>query len=314
MKQFFAKQYGSISLIALTFAYATVYYFTGEIQLDNFYTIATLAIGIFGLRVFGEASDEEFFQKRILAYLMLVGFHIFSIRSLFDPHFEVSPEFLRIYAVAVGTLFGVPRLNFSMAGIQSVFGKVVSNRGAVEGNPPSNLSSIITPSEEVSEDSAVEPSQPKITSNKTTTLIDLCKEELGVTEIPGKASHPRILEYAEIAGFATYTNDDTAWCSLFMNAMATIANLSKSNSLSAKSWLKVGTAITFEEAKTDPSNVIGIWHRGNSTADWQGHVAALVKVVSKDAATFIGGNQSNSVTQTNSNISNWRFIGFRRLN
>ena len=136
--------------------------------------------------------------------------------------------------------------------------------------------------------------------------LKIASSQLGVMEVAGPSTSPQILQYAKDCGFADYTSDETAWCSLFANWVALKSDLSRSKSLSARSWLNVG----FPIAEPEPGDVVVFW-RGSKNS-WQGHVAFFVGF-SKDGNRVycLGGNQGNQVSITAMPTS--QVLGFRRL-
>lgn len=116
-------------------------------------------------------------------------------------------------------------------------------------------------------------------------------EELahGVVEVPGAGHNPRILEYHASCSLKA-TNDETAWCSAFVNWCIGQAGLEGTKDAAAQSWLqwKGGTKI-----KTPKAGCIAVFKRG--TEPWQGHVGFFS---SEDDShiQLLGGNQGNAVS------------------
>ena len=101
-------------------------------------------------------------------------------------------------------------------------------------------------------------------------------------------------------------DDETAWCSSFMNFITQQLDLERSNSLSARSWLNVGIPISASDSL--PGDVCILWR--SSPTSWKGHVGIYV---SEDAnyVYLLGGNQSNQVKI--SPYPKARVLGYRRL-
>lgn len=128
--------------------------------------------------------------------------------------------------------------------------------------------------------------------------------EYGLKETPGAGDNPRILQMAKDCGFKDYTHDSIAWCSLFMNWVMWKASKSRSHSLMARSWLKVGSTV-----QTPVMGDIAVLWRGDPDG-WEGHVSIFI---SADDTGFwlLGGNQSDGI-----NISHFpreRLLQFRRI-
>jgi len=138
-------------------------------------------------------------------------------------------------------------------------------------------------------------------------LLNVAINEIGVKEIAGSRHSKRILDYAEESGFAWVNDDETPWCSIFMNWVTKKAGLKRSNSASARSWLNVGEATNTPE----PGDVV-VYYRGNINS-WQGHVGIFMGFSVDGSRIYtLGGNQADSVSI--SAYSSDKVLGFRRLN
>lgn len=133
----------------------------------------------------------------------------------------------------------------------------------------------------------------------------LAQQYLGTREIPGSKHNSTIVGW--LRRIATWINDDeTAWCSAFINAMAEDAGFEKSGKLNARSWLDVGQKVTAAEAKR--GDVVILWRVSRN--GWQGHVG-FVQSINASTVSILGGNQGNAVTITKYPLS--RVLGCRRL-
>lgn len=137
-------------------------------------------------------------------------------------------------------------------------------------------------------------------------LIQIASAEIGVKEVSGSEHNSRIIEYAKEAGFDWVNDDETPWCSIFVNWCAQKAELASSKKASARSWLTVGQKVSNPE----PGDVVVFW-RG-SRDSWKGHVAIYMGY-SKDGTRVycLGGNQGNQVSITGYSAD--KLLGFRRL-
>jgi len=115
--------------------------------------------------------------------------------------------------------------------------------------------------------------------------------DLGVREVAGPGSNPRIVEMYAKAGHPEIRDDAVAWCSAAMNAEMVDAGEEPTDSLMARSWLKWG--IPLETKKKLPRGAVCVFSRGSDPS--QGHVACLVEDQG-DALLVIGGNQANSIS------------------
>ena len=136
-------------------------------------------------------------------------------------------------------------------------------------------------------------------------LLKIALSQYGVKEIAGSEHNPTIVEYSKHIGYGGIIDDETAWCSIFMNWIAKQANLDRSKKLNARSWLDVGENITYPVM----GDVVIFW-RGSKNG-WKGHVALFINYSENGNINCLGGNQSNQVCirEYKSN----QVLGFRRL-
>jgi len=140
----------------------------------------------------------------------------------------------------------------------------------------------------------------------TKTILEWALGELGVSEMQGDAHNKKILNYAKEAGFKWVGDDETPWCSIFMNWCCLKANLPRSKRADARSWLRVGKPVTDPE----PGDVVIFW-RG-SKESWQGHVGLFIGFSGNGSSIFcLGGNQKDSVSIAR--YDRGRLLGFRRV-
>lgn len=138
------------------------------------------------------------------------------------------------------------------------------------------------------------------------TLIQIANSQYGVTEKKGKLHNPVIVNYFKEIGHKWVSNDETAWCSAFMNWVALKAGKKKSGKLNARSWLLIGRKI-FNPKQGD---VVVLWREKKHS--WKGHVGLFINYSEDKKYIYVlGGNQNNQV-----NIQRYpayRLLGFRRL-
>lgn len=138
-------------------------------------------------------------------------------------------------------------------------------------------------------------------------LLQIALSQYGVSEIIGKEHNPKIIQYAKETGFNEVIDDETSWCSIFMNWCAMKAKLKRSNSKVARSWLKIGEAVT--EPKV--GDVVIFW-RGNPSS-WMGHVGIYIGHSEDGKYIYcLGGNQGNQVSIKD--YPTKQLLGYRRLN
>lgn len=137
-------------------------------------------------------------------------------------------------------------------------------------------------------------------------LIDIASAEIGVKEISGANHNKRIITYAEEAGFSSIKDDETPWCSVFMNWVAMKAGLETTNLANARSWLNVGIQVVNPE----PGDVVIFWREDPNS--YKGHVGIFMGYSQDKTRIYtLGGNQSNMVSQSAYSAS--ELLGFRRL-
>ncbi len=132
----------------------------------------------------------------------------------------------------------------------------------------------------------------------------LAMEFYGLKEIVGAEDNPTIVNWFRDIGHGWVKDDETAWCSCFINWLAWKLDLERSGKLDARSWLQVGTAIETPEL----GDVLIFWRV--SVTSWKGHVG-LYAGEDENYYYVYGGNQGNQA-----NIKPYpknRFLGARRL-
>lgn len=127
----------------------------------------------------------------------------------------------------------------------------------------------------------------------------------GEREFVGRRHNNKIVEFFKSVT-SSINDDETPWCSAFMNFIALKTGYEYSGSLLARSWLKVGRPLR----EPMPGDVVILW-RG-SPKSWKGHVGMFLRWSDdREKLLILGGNQFNKVG------INWfpryRVLGFRRL-
>jgi uncharacterized protein (TIGR02594 family) len=148
------------------------------------------------------------------------------------------------------------------------------------------------------------------------TPYEVAKSLIGTREIHGPKHNPIIV--AMLRAYASWVNDDeTPWCSAFVNHCAQKAGYEKSGRLDARSWLKVGLPVGHrDDGATVPAEYrapkegdVAILWRG-SPKSWQGHVAFYVD--ERDGLlNLLGGNQRDMVRHLV--FQKAQLLGIRRL-
>ncbi len=127
--------------------------------------------------------------------------------------------------------------------------------------------------------------------------------DMGVEEIKGPGHNPRIIEYHQTTTLAA-SDDETAWCSSFVNWCVENSGYVGTKSAAARSWLTWGVPL-----RNPNEGCVVVFKRGNKP--WQGHVGFYVDE-SGSHILVLGGNQGNEV-----NISSYPkalLLGHRWMN
>jgi uncharacterized protein (TIGR02594 family) len=130
--------------------------------------------------------------------------------------------------------------------------------------------------------------------------LEIALAEQGVKEYPGDGDNPRIVEYLRSTTLEApmRNNDETAWCSAFVNWCIERAGYEGTDSAWAKSWLNWGKKID----KPRRGCVVIFTRVGG------GHVGFYMGAT-KTTITVLGGNQSDEVNQSSQSRAN--LLGYR---
>ena len=134
--------------------------------------------------------------------------------------------------------------------------------------------------------------------------IAVAEKELGVKEFPGDADNPRIITYHSATSYGS-TEDETPWCSAFVNWCMKEVGVEGTHNAAARSWLHWGKAL----AQPEPGAITILW-RG-SPSGWQGHVGFYMgeHESNPNYIMLLGGNQGDSVCLAA--YDKKRVLGFR---
>lgn len=137
-------------------------------------------------------------------------------------------------------------------------------------------------------------------------LVKIAAGEIGIKEIPGQEHEKRIVDYAKESGFKNITDDETPWCSIFVNWCCKEAGLQRTNRANARSWLTVGRPID----DPAPGDVVIFWR--DKPDSWKGHVGVFMGFNKNRSVVYcLGGNQKNTVSIQGYDAG--KVLGFRRL-
>ena len=120
--------------------------------------------------------------------------------------------------------------------------------------------------------------------------------EYDTAEIVGPQNNPKIVAFAKEIGATWVSNDETAWCAIFVQWCLKQASLKYSYHANARYFLNYG------EHTDDPQmgDLVVLW-RGSKDSTL-GHVGFFVKR-DQNSVWILGGNQNNKVNITQFNIT-----------
>lgn len=131
--------------------------------------------------------------------------------------------------------------------------------------------------------------------------FDIAYGEIGVHEVVGAGDNPRIVEYLRSTNLDApgSAQDETPWCSAFVNWCVERAGYAGTDSAWARSWLSWGMP-----SEAPVPGCIAVLQR-NVTA---GHVGFFLRAEASQLV-LLGGNQSDGVSL--SSYPSDRLLGFR---
>jgi len=135
-------------------------------------------------------------------------------------------------------------------------------------------------------------------------IYEVARTERGVHETPGPQCTARIGEYLATVGLSP--DDQTAWCSAFVNWCCQQVGVAGSGKPNARSWLTWGEHVDLDDAQ--PGDVCVLW-RGERHG-WQGHVGFYVSH-GAGLVTLLGGNQHDRVCEASYDLA--RLLDIRRI-
>lgn len=146
-----------------------------------------------------------------------------------------------------------------------------------------------------------------------TNAFRVARQYLGTSELSGHFHNPLILSMLQL-DTKWPQEDEVPWCSAFVNWVAFQLNLPRSKSLAARSWLKIGTELTLEEAEEGDVVVLSRGSApqpGPEVLDAPGHVGFFAGYLPGSHVLLLGGNQSNQVSIAQYPIN--RVLSVKRL-
>lgn len=135
----------------------------------------------------------------------------------------------------------------------------------------------------------------------------IARRFLGLAEIAGVVHNPQIVAFHQLDN-PWISDDETPWCSSFVNYVAWLCSLQRSKSPAARSWLNVGHPIDISDACKDADVVIlkrgSGMQPGPEVTDAPGHVGFYSEFNLQGGILLLGGNQGNAVSIKAFNTSN----------
>ncbi|WKB52254.1 TIGR02594 family protein [Eleftheria terrae] len=136
--------------------------------------------------------------------------------------------------------------------------------------------------------------------------------EVGVRQQQEAGLHnPRILEYHKTTSYKA-ADDETAWCSSFVNWVVQQAGSHGTGSAAAKSWLNWGTSVP--EPVAGDIVVLKKKTSGHSqaTGSTSGYHVGFFLSKTATHVHVLGGNQSRRVKESSFPLSDYEVKGYRR--
>ncbi|WP_282057592.1 TIGR02594 family protein [Lentibacter algarum] len=132
----------------------------------------------------------------------------------------------------------------------------------------------------------------------------IAQSYIGLSEGPGPADNPAIMEMYASVGHDWVEHDSVAWCAAFVGHCLERAGIRSTRKLTARSYLNWGILVEIADAQQGD---IGVIPRGRSS--WQGHVFFIDRI--EGAWVWgLGGNQSDAVNIKRYPVS--KLLGVRR--
>lgn len=137
--------------------------------------------------------------------------------------------------------------------------------------------------------------------------VATARGELGQRDYPGPRYNPRVVEYLNTTGLQA-NDDETSWCSAFVNWCMLQARQRGTNNAAAKSWLAYGQALS----NPRPGCIVVLWRE--SPSSWKGHVGFFDGFDVGNRVRLLGGNQGGGVSWDEVCVANFpqeRVLGYR---
>ena len=133
---------------------------------------------------------------------------------------------------------------------------------------------------------------PEVPVSGEPAWLKLARQDLGIKEVPGPGSNPRIMRYWTACDYDPHPDDSKdAWCSAASNYWMQKSGNPGTRAPNARSWEKWG-----HELKKPKLGAVAVFWRVSKT-DWRGHVGLYIGPGDKPGTVkVLGGNQKDSVS------------------
>ena len=156
------------------------------------------------------------------------------------------------------------------------------------------------------------------------TPVNVLRAYVGVREVAGSGDNPHIVSFIATCrphAEADDISDQTAWCSAAVNAACFVAGYETTNSLRARSWLRIGTPVAqVKDAEEGDIVILGRGRKpypGPNVVAAPGHVGFLANKPHlptprsrPTSVSILGGNQGDAVSIKTFHVE--RIVGIRR--
>ncbi|HLL52836.1 MAG TPA: TIGR02594 family protein, partial [Myxococcaceae bacterium] len=143
------------------------------------------------------------------------------------------------------------------------------------------------------------PAQPK--------WLEVARKEVGQKEVSGGGHNARIVEYHAATSLKA-KDDETAWCSSFVNWCMKEAGVKGTGSAAAASWASWGTAC---QAQAGAIAIIYNAGAANSSLSTTGNHVGFLLEETDAHYVILGGNQGDSVKVSSFPKKKWKLKGYR---
>jgi uncharacterized protein (TIGR02594 family) len=137
--------------------------------------------------------------------------------------------------------------------------------------------------------------------------MNVAHGEIGQRDYPGPKYNPRVVEYLSTTNEAA-NDDETSWCSAFVNWCMIQSGLPGTGKADARSWLGYGETL----GPPKPGCIVVLWRE--SPQSWKGHVGFFDGWDTGGRVRLLGGNQGGGTDWDEVCVTTFpkeRILGFR---